>query len=92
MDGVGDARSAGVAYCPQHDAVPAYLTGREATELFARLEGLQDPVRARDVRFGRSGTVSFESSRSEVNQNSVGNYQNSARILSEFIHSASFRW
>ena len=37
VDGVADARAAGVAYCPQHDAVPAYLTGREATELFARL-------------------------------------------------------
>merc|ERR1719506_333510 len=46
VDGVADARSAVVAHCPQHDAVPAYLTGREATELFARLEGLREPVKS----------------------------------------------
>ena len=52
----------------------------------------------RDVRFGRGGTASFESLRSKFCQNSVRNHQNSARILSEFIHaaefihSASFRW
>ena len=47
-----------------------------------------DAVKTRDVRFGRGGTVSFESLPSEFCENSV---QDSARILSEFIHSASFR-
>ena len=42
---------------------------------------------ARDVRFGRAGTVSFESLPSELRENSVRNHQNYARIFSEFIHS-----
>ena len=42
-------------------------------------------VLLRDVRFGRAGTVSFESLPSEFRQNSVRNHQNSARILPEFV-------
>ena len=40
-----------------------------------------DEAWGRDVRFGRGGTVSFESLRSNSGQNSVRNHQNSARIL-----------
>ena len=39
----------------------------------------------RDVRFGRGGTVSFESLSSKLCQHFVRNHQNSAYILSEFI-------
>ena len=55
----------------------------DARQVF-REHGRLLTVAARDVRFGRGGTVSFESLRSEFGQNSVRNHENSARILSEF--------
>ena len=60
--------------------------GETANErLRARLHENDADVSARDVRFGRAGTVSFESLRSELGQNSVRNHQHSVRILSEFV-------